>query len=161
MPLEYIEHYLVQTADMEKTVRWYEEVLQLQKGRTPDFGFPVQWMYIGDRDVLHITHGGVKSSANRKTYLGQQSDVLQGSGVIDHVGFRASGLAELRDRLTSMGVQFKERQVNDQGLYQIFLFDPNDVKVELNFPVEEATAAGITAPVSAATFQYQHVADDK
>jgi len=35
-------------------------------------------------------------------------------------------------------VQFKRRQVNDQGLYQLFLFDPNGVKVELNFANTEA-----------------------
>ena len=28
-------------------------------------------------------------------------------------------------------IEFKERQVDDQGLYQLFLFDPNGVKIEL------------------------------
>ena len=38
---------------------------------------------------------------------------------------------------SSLGIDFKERQVNDQGLYQLFLFDPNGVKVELNFSASE------------------------
>jgi hypothetical protein len=36
------------------------------------------------------------------------------------------------------GVDFKERRVNDQGLYQLFVLDPNGVKVELNFEAVEA-----------------------
>jgi phenolic acid decarboxylase len=39
--------------------------------------------------------------------------------------------------------------VSDQGLYQLFLFDPNGVKVELNFAHEEAILHGIIAPVKA------------
>lgn len=161
MPLHYLEHYLLQTDDIAKTIDWYERVLLLRRGPTPDFGFPVQWMYIGEKDVLHITHGGAKASDNRKAYLGQQSQALSGTGVIDHVAFRCSGLAGMVEHLRRSGAEFKERQVNDQGLYQVFLFDPNGVKVELNFPVEEARAAGMTAPVSAKHFTYQHVEDDR
>jgi hypothetical protein len=35
-------------------------------------------------------------------------------------------------------VDFKQRQVNDQGLYQLFMLDPNGVKIELNFANTEA-----------------------
>jgi len=42
------------------------------------------------------------------------------------------------EHLKEKGIPFKERQVNDQGLYQLFLFDPNGVKVELNFHAAEA-----------------------
>jgi hypothetical protein len=74
---------------MGKTVDWCERVLQLRWGPTPNVGFPVQWMYIEDRDVPHITHGGAKVTDNRKAYLGQQSQAVGGSGV----AFRCSGLA--------------------------------------------------------------------
>ncbi len=33
--------------------------------------------------------------------------------------------------------QFTSRMVNDQGLFQLFLMDPNDVKIELNFANSE------------------------
>ena len=45
--------------------------------------------------------------------------------------------------LTRIGVDFKQRQVSDQGLYQLFLFDPNGIKIELNFDNAEALAHGI------------------
>jgi catechol 2,3-dioxygenase-like lactoylglutathione lyase family enzyme len=137
MPLAFMEHFLIQSADIEATKDWWVKVLGLRVGPSPDFKFPVYWLYAGDRDVLHITQGGASVSDNRMKYLGQTSQATQGSGVIDHIGFRATGLHDMIDHLSKLGIEFKERQVDDQGLYQLFLFDPNGVKVELNFAVSE------------------------
>ena len=147
MPLSHLEHFLIQTEDLEATRDWYVRVLGMRVGPSPDFGFPVYWMYIGERDVLHITKGGAAVSAERLRYLGQSSQATEGSGVIDHVGFRATGLAATIAHLQSLGIAFTERQVDNQGLYQLFLTDPNGVKVELNFLASEA--AGRRAPVMA------------
>ena len=133
MPLSYIEHFLLQAEDIEATKDWYVKVLGFRVGPAPDFKFPVYWLYLGDRDVLHITSGGKNVSENRKKYVGQESDVVTGTGVIDHLGFRTTGLEEMISHLKSLNIDFKERQVDDQGLYQLFLFDPNGVKIELNF----------------------------
>jgi len=138
MPLHHLEHFLIQTSDMAATVKWYENVLGLKVGYTPDFKFPVTWLYIGDKDVLHITEGGANISENRKAYLGQQSNATKGSGVVDHVAFRCTGLREMMENLKRHNVAFKQRMVSGQGLYQLFLLDPNDVKIELNFSNEEA-----------------------
>jgi catechol 2,3-dioxygenase-like lactoylglutathione lyase family enzyme len=140
MPLQHLQHFLIQTEGLEKTKDWYVDVLGMRVGPHPDFKFPVYWLYLGDADVLHLTTGGKNVSENRMKYLGQQSTAASGSGVIDHVAFRATGLLDLIEHLQRKGIDFKERRVNDQGLYQLFLLDPNGVKVELNF--EAAEAAG-------------------
>ena len=111
-----------------------------REGPHPDFGFPVYWLYIGERDVLHMTRGGRKADEGRKRYLGQESEAVRGSGVIDHVAFRATGLEATIAHLNKGGIAFKERRVDDQALYQLFLIDPNGVKVELNFAAAEAEA---------------------
>lgn len=149
MPLSHLEHFLVQTPDIGRTCDWYEQVLGLQRGPTPDFKFPVQWLYLGDTDVIHVTEGGANTTDNRKRYLGQQSDALSGTGVIDHVAFRCTGLKEMIDRLNRCDVPFRQRTVSDQGLFQLFLMDPNDVKIELNFAHAEAIELGIRAELSA------------
>ena len=138
MPLHHLQHFLIQTEDLEKTKDWFVDVLGMKVGPAPDFKFPVYWLYLGDTDVLHITQGGASVSENRMKYLGQQSTATSGSGVVDHVAFRATGLLDLIDHLKKRGVDFKERRVNDQGLYQLFLLDPNGVKIELNFANAEA-----------------------
>ena len=147
MPLSHIEHFLLQTADMEKTRAWYVDVLGMRVGPSPDFKFPVFWLYLGDQDVVHVTEGGRNVSENRKRYVGQESQSTQGSGAIDHLAFRASGLREMMAHLKSLGVDFKQRRVDDQGLYQLFMFDPNGVKIELNYPGAEAE--GLHAEVTA------------
>lgn len=137
MSIHDLDHFLLQTEDIERTCEWYVRVLELRIGPSPDFKFPVRWLYAGERDVIHVTQGGAAVSENRKRYVGQQSEALQGSGVIDHIAFRCTGLAETIARFESLGVAFNERRVDDQGLYQLFLFDPNGLKVELNFPGAE------------------------
>lgn len=144
MPLEYIEHFLIQVPDIEATCDWYERALGMTRGFTPDFKFPVQWMYLGEKDVLHVTTGGKDVSENRKRYLGQQSEAEQGSGVIDHIGFRCTGLKEMIEHLGRLQIAFRQRMVSDQGLYQLFLMDPSGVKIELNFANREAIEHGIT-----------------
>lgn len=150
MPLSHLEHFLVQTADIEKTCDWYERVLGMQRGYTPDFKFPVQWLYLGSRDVIHVTEGGANASDNRKRYVGQQSEATSGTGVIDHVAFRCTGLKDMIEHLQRLAVPFKQRMVSDQGLYQLFLMDPNDIKVELNFANSEAIEHGIRPELVAA-----------
>lgn len=148
MPVSHLEHFLIQTDDIERTCDWYVRVLGFRIGPSPEFGFPVKWLYLGERDVIHVCEGGAGASEARKRYLGQQSEDLRGSGVIDHVAFRCTGFDEMLARLQKAGVEFNERQVDDQALYQVFLFDPNGVKVELNFAAAEAK--GRRATVTAA-----------
>jgi len=138
MPLSHIEHFLVQTGSIETTRDWYVRVLGLRVGWNPDFKFPVCWLYIGDKDVVHVTEGGANVSENRKKYVGQESQAVSGTGVVDHIAFRATGLRDTIEHLRAERVEFKQRRVSDQGLYQLFLFDPNGIKVELNFAAAEA-----------------------
>ena len=138
MPLSHIEHFLLQTADMEKTREWYTSVLGMRVGPSPDFKFPVFWLYLGDKDVVHVTEGGAKVSENRKKYVGQESQATHGTGVLDHIAFRATGLEKMLKHLRAEKVEFKQRQVNDQGLYQLFMYDPNGIKIELNYANAEA-----------------------
>ena len=68
---------------------------------------------------------------------------MRGTGVVDHIAFRASALKQTVEHLKSLGIAFRSRRVSDQGLYQLFLMDPNGVKIELNFDQAEADDAGI------------------
>lgn len=138
MPLSHLEHFLIQTTDINATRDWYVNVLGFRDGPRPDFKFPVVWLYLGDRDIVHLTQGGKNVSENRKAYLGQHSDAINGSGVLDHVAFRCTGLSKMMAHLQQNQVEFSSRMVSDQGLFQLFLMDPNGVKIELNYSNVEA-----------------------
>ena len=151
MPLTQLEHFLIQSPDIDATRDWYVKVLGMRDGPHPDFGFPVHWLYVGDVPVLHMTQGGANVPQDRLRYLGQQSQATEGTGVIDHVAFRATGLATMIEHLKKLDIPFKERQVDNQALYQLFLFDLNGVKVELNY--EAAEAKGHRAEVMATDYR--------
>ena len=138
MPVSHLEHFLIQTVDLKATRDWYVDVLGFREGPHPDFKFPVVWLYLGDKDVVHLTEGGKNVSENRKAYLGQQSEAVHGSGVVDHMAFRCNGLRDMMAHLQKHKVEFRKRMVSDQGLFQLFLLDPNGVKIELNFSNAEA-----------------------
>ena len=148
MPLSHIEHYLVAADDMERTRDWYRDVLGMQEGWHPDFGFPVYWMYLDGVDVVHIGRSAKHASDNQRTYLGRLAqDSGAGTGAIDHIAFRAKGLKETMAHLRRNKVEFNERRANGQALYQLFMYDPNGIKVELNF--DAAEAAGIEPEITA------------
>ena len=147
MPLSHIEHYLILTHDIAAARDWYVDVLGLREGPHPDFPFPVCWLYIGDQDVIHI--GQAAASEAQRKYLGDPArQDAKGTGALDHIAFRATGLAVTLDHLRAKNIAFTERQVDDQGLYQLFLHDPHGIKIELNFAATEATDR--RAPVMAA-----------
>lgn len=138
MAIQRLEHFLIQTADMAATRDWYVEVLGLTPGPAPEFHFPVCWLYVGDVPVLHLAEGGDRVPEARKAYLGQQSTAVRGSGVIDHVAFNATDLAGTLERFRRLGIDCSTRRNSETGQVQVFVLDPNDVKVELNFAPAEA-----------------------
>jgi hypothetical protein len=57
---------------------------------------------------------------------------------IDHIAFRATGLRAVLEHLRAQGVPFKQRRANGQALFQLFFFNPNGIKIELNYAAAEA-----------------------
>ena len=138
MPLSHIEHFLVAANDQEATRDWYRDVLGMAEGPHPDFGFPVYWMYLDGRDVVHIGPSAAKAGEIQKKFLGRTSqDTGAGTGAIDHIAFRATGLRRTLEHLRAHGIAFTQRRANGQALFQLFLDDPNGIKVELNFAAVE------------------------
>ena len=139
MPLSHIEHILVAADDIDATRDWYARVLGMQPGPHPDFGFPVHWMYLGGVDVVHIGPSAKMAGAIQKQYLGRTSQGAgQGTGAIDHIAFRATGLRGMLDHLRKEKVPFTQRRASGQALFQLFFYDPNGIKIELNYDAAEA-----------------------
>ncbi|MGZ5660095.1 MAG: VOC family protein [Usitatibacter sp.] len=139
MGLSHIEHFLVAADDIDATRDWYARVLGMTFGPHPDFGFPVHWMYLGDVDVVHIGPSAKSAGDIQKKYLGRTSqDAGAGTGAIDHIAFRATGLRAMLQHLRAQGVAFTQRRANGQALFQLFFHDPNGIKIELNYAAAEA-----------------------
>jgi len=151
MPLSHIEHFLVAADDIDATRDWYARVLGMRPGPHPDFGFPVHWMYLGEVDVVHIGPSARAAGENQKKYLGRTSqDQGAGTGAIDHIAFRATGLRAMVEHLKAEQIVFTRRRASGQALFQVFFYDPNGIKIELNYDAAEAD--GVEAELVASDF---------
>jgi catechol 2,3-dioxygenase-like lactoylglutathione lyase family enzyme len=139
MPISHIEHFLVAADDIDATRDWYARVLGMKPGPHPDFGFPVHWMYVDNVDIVHIGPSAKQAGDIQKKYLGRTSqDTGSGTGALDHIAFRATGLRKMLEHLKRERIAFAQRRANGQALFQLFLYDPNGVKIELNYAAQEA-----------------------
>ena len=117
-----LDHFNIRTRKLAETVRFYEDVLGLEKGARPNFAFPGAWMYSEGKPVVHLVDISSTGEA-------QKPD----SGCVHHVAFASRGFDAMRQRLQSSGMQFEARQVPGGDLWQIFVNDPNGVMIELNY----------------------------
>jgi catechol 2,3-dioxygenase-like lactoylglutathione lyase family enzyme len=132
MSVGVLDHFNIRTRHLADTVRFYEDVLGLEKGPRPNFAFPGAWMYSEGKAVVHLVDIS-------KTDEPQKPD----SGVVHHVAFVSSGFDGMKQRLSSKGMPFDARQVPGGDLWQIFVNDPNGVMIELNY---EAAKENASAP---------------
>ena len=135
MPLRTLDHCSIRTAKLEETRDFYIDMLGMDDGDRPNFPFPGNWLYVDGRTVIHLVGIDTDDPSGLVEYLGGDIDpeVLDGSGSFDHIAFRATDAPLLIDRLKKNNVAYRERQVPDMNLYQIFVKDPNGITVELNY----------------------------
>ncbi len=131
MPLTKLEHFLVLTADLQATKRFYCEALGMQEGFRPDLGFPGTWVYAGDTPCIHIAEWESYTAHSRKTGIGA-SVPAHSTGAVDHIAFTGEDYDEIVARLEKCGVNFSRNDRPGTGLRQLFLSDPNGVKIEIN-----------------------------
>ena len=129
MSVGVLDHFNIRTRNLAETVRFYEDVLGLEKGPRPNFAFPGAWMYSEGKPVVHIVDIS-------KTDEQQKPD----SGVVHHVAFASSGFAGMKQRLKSKNLPFDVREVPGVAVWQIFVTDPNGVMIELNYETAKERA---------------------
>jgi catechol 2,3-dioxygenase-like lactoylglutathione lyase family enzyme len=49
-----LNHINIETNDIDRSARFYNEVLGLVSGERPEFDRPGHWMYLGDMPIVHI-----------------------------------------------------------------------------------------------------------
>ena len=122
MSVGVLDHFNIRTRNLGATVRFYEDILGLEKGPRPNFAFPGAWMYSDGRAVVHLVDISPTDEPQKP-----------GSGVVHHVAFVSSGFRDMKQRLKGKGVEFEAREVPGGDLWQIFVTDPNGVLIELNY----------------------------
>jgi catechol 2,3-dioxygenase-like lactoylglutathione lyase family enzyme len=126
-----IQHLLVLTDDIDGTRDFYRDVLGLEQGERPPLEFPGYWLYAQGVPCLHVADREIYNAHAAGMGLVPSSG-SHGSGVVDHVAFNASDYDEVSARLERHGVAAVTNTVPAIGMRQLFISDPNGVRIEIN-----------------------------
>jgi catechol 2,3-dioxygenase-like lactoylglutathione lyase family enzyme len=128
MPIMKIDHVNIRTPRFDETVRFYSDVLNMTAGPAPGSGGGT-WIY-DERGhaVVHLSVHGVRRMPGDNS---ARQAAAEGSGVVHHIAFECVDHDAFVARLTKQGVAF-ERNFTP-NVHQVFLRDPNDILIELNF----------------------------
>lgn len=98
---------------------FYTEILGLvdRPDRRP-FDFPGAWLFLGDQAVVHLVF--------------QEEDRGKPKGAFDHVAFRTDDFEAVVAKLDAAGLDFKTSHQPEFGMSQVFVRDPNGVRVEVS-----------------------------
>ena len=157
MPITELNHYLLVAKDLEKTRRFYEKVLGLELAERPDFGFPGYWLKTGEAICVHLA-SQAPNKIRDNFLLKKHPRGTRGSGSVDHIAFLARDPEEVRKRIRKNKVEMHFRSFPDAKLFQIFLKDPDDVTIELNFLGEVIDEKGWKGKGSVSSFQLERKA---
>lgn len=122
MAILHLDHYNLETADMDATIAFYVGGLGFATGPRPPFedGTDGEWFYIGDRAVVHTNRVAEATAAP--------------TGALGHVAFDADDFDETCRHLTEVGIPYESVDSRPAiPLRQLYVQDPNGVVVELNF----------------------------
>ena len=114
-----MNHFTVLSDNLDATKAFYMGLLGLTEGYRPPLTFPGAWLYAGDQAVLHIIAGRPLPA--------------EPQGVIDHMAFSAKDLRATTKRLEAHGIRYDLRKQVGSGVWQLFCFDPDGARVELDF----------------------------
>lgn len=127
MPVIDIHHVAIKTADLDRTLDFYNNILGTHTVPRPPFGFPGAWLALG-QTMFHIYAG--EAAKNR------DGIVEQGGGAVDHIALQANDFDEMKKILTRHNLSWRQNKVPSANLWQLFVRDPSDVIIELNFLVD-------------------------
>lgn len=120
MKLNSLDHYNISTSKPEDTVNFYRKVLGMADGAhlRPPSESAGTWLLLNDHPALHINFTNDSPG--------------DGTGPIDHLAFDASGVEQFEKTLNENGIHYNKVERPAVGLIQLFLRDPNGIKLELN-----------------------------
>ncbi|HEY3728489.1 MAG TPA: VOC family protein [Solirubrobacteraceae bacterium] len=143
MSVTELQHVLVLSDDIDRACEFYEHAVGLRAGERPAFDFTGYWMYAGSTPCLHIADRA-SYRAHALTLGLEVPERISGPGQVDHIAFGATDYEAFSERLARAGVQPLRREIPGGGPRQLFFFDPDGQRIEINFlgPSREAGGDG-------------------
>jgi len=133
MPISHLYHVAIKSNDLDLSIRFYQEVLGFTLSPRPNFAHRGAWLAVnGEAPIIHLYQAGPGVADGLPTALG--------SAAIDHVSIFATGFQDFIARFRAHDLPWREYDIPTAGLYQLFVYDPSGVMLELTF--DAAAEAG-------------------
>lgn len=116
MQINQLNHTAIHVADLERSVVFYGEVLQLKQIARPDFDFAGAWFQTGPGQELHLI---CKEGGSHTVPLER------------HTAYRIPDMKAAKAHLDSKGVDYEGPKNRPDGPLQLFMHDPDGHVVEL------------------------------
>lgn len=126
--IEALDHVNIRTGQVEAMIAWYTEVLGLEHGYRPDFPFPGAWLYANGKPMVHLVGTDQPPSEPGK------------DAKLEHGAFRASGMSEFLSRLKARAERYELNPLDQVGLIQVHVWDPDGNHLHIDFAAEEEGA---------------------
>ncbi|MGK2908228.1 MAG: VOC family protein [Sphingobium sp.] len=121
-----LDHVNIRSDRVRDSVNFYEGLLGLSAVIPPGMppGIEVTWLCdSGGLPIIHIT----------RPFPGEKMLPDEHTGQLHHVAFDCHGHDAIICRLNDMALRYELNAVPSVGLRQIFVIDPNGVRLEMNF----------------------------
>ncbi len=126
MQIGKLDHVNIRTDNTDRLTEWYTTILGLKLGPRPNFPFPGAWLYSGDQAVVHLVgvdgNPGAGSEATLK---------------LEHFALSATGREEFEARLKAHDEAFETTLLQDVGIVQYNIWDPDGNHVHIDFRTDE------------------------
>ena len=134
-----LDHVTLVTADLERSRRFYCDLLGMVPAERPDFAFPGLWFQAGGTQIhLILEQEGCARPGDHAVSEGTRA------GLAHHFAFEVSDAAAAAEHLRAHGVRIMGGPVpRPDGCIQVWFFDPDGHVVEVfDRSAMEPAAAG-------------------
>ena len=129
-----VSHLAVRTNDLPLTTAFYARVLGLQHvARPKSMEFPGAWIALPTETgsaILHVYAGDAAGLVGNRPADNDRATV-------DHLALRARGFNTFRERFRRFGLSWREQHREGRSVWQMFVHDPNGLKIELSFSQDD------------------------
>ena len=121
-----LDHLLVLTDDIDATRDFWCGALGLEVGERPPLEFPGYWLYAGGVPCVHVAERASFDAHSERV------GIPAAAGPVEHVAFSEDDYDGVVERLRARRHRGRPERRCPAGLRQLFVEDPNGVKIEIN-----------------------------
>jgi lactoylglutathione lyase len=112
-----LDHVAIHVSEIERSCRFYEEVLRLKPIPRPAFSFPGAWFRLGETQELHL--------------IGQRKEPVHSHNRGNHFALLTNDFDGWEEHLRRLGVEFLPRRLRPDGAWQLYVIDPDGHFIEI------------------------------